>query len=86
MAAYFATEGAAAVPGQPDARFPPAPLPHPPLQLSVAAAGDALLAHDLLVHGVSANLGPHIRYAVFFACSMTATIPLRPSRLPKICA
>ncbi len=65
MAAYFATEGAAAALGQPDARFPPVPLPQPPLQLNVAA-GDALLAHYLLVHGVSANLGPHIRYAVFF--------------------
>lgn len=65
MAAYFGTEGAAAALGHPDARFPPVPLPQPPLQLNVAA-GDALLAHYLLVHGVSANLGPHIRYAVFF--------------------
>jgi ectoine hydroxylase-related dioxygenase (phytanoyl-CoA dioxygenase family) len=65
MAAYFATDGAAAALGQPDTRFPPVPLPQPPLQLNVAA-GDALLAHYLLVHSVSANLGPHIRYAVFF--------------------
>ena len=65
MAAYFGTEGAAAALGQPEARFPPVPLPQPPLQLSVAA-GDALLAHYLLVHSVAANLGPHVRYAVFF--------------------
>jgi hypothetical protein len=32
----------------------------------IARAGDALLAHYLLVHGVSPNLGPQIRYAVFF--------------------
>ncbi len=65
MAAYFAETDAASALARPDAPFPPVPLPEPPRQLTVAA-GDALLAHYLLVHGVSANLGPHIRYAVFF--------------------
>ena len=45
-------------------RFPPIALP-PPRQLTVRA-GDAVLAHYLLAHSVAPNLGPHIRYAVFF--------------------
>ena len=44
--------------------FPPIALP-PPRQLR-ARAGDALLAHYQLAHGAAANLGPHVRYAVFF--------------------
>ena len=64
LAAHFASNGAASL-AQPDALFPPVPLPEPPQQLTVTA-GDALLAHYLLAHSVSANLGPHIRYAVFF--------------------
>jgi hypothetical protein len=44
--------------------FPPIALP-PPRQLR-ARAGDALLAHYQLAHGVAANAGPHVRYAVFF--------------------
>ncbi len=65
LAAYFAAHDAARALARPDAPFPPVPLPEPPRQL-IVKAGDALLAHYLLVHGVSANLGPHIRYAVFF--------------------
>lgn len=65
LAAYFASNDGAAALAQPDAPFPPVPLAGPPRQLTVTA-GDALLAHYLLVHGVSANLSPHIRYAVFF--------------------
>lgn len=64
LAAHFASNGAASL-AQPDALFPPVPLPEPPRQLTITA-GDALLAHYLLAHSVSANLGPHIRYAVFF--------------------
>lgn len=64
LAAHIATNGVAAL-AQPETPFPPVPLPGPPLQLTVAA-GDALLAHYLLVHDVSTNLSPHIRYAVFF--------------------
>lgn len=46
------------------AGFPALPLGDPrPIQ---ASAGDALLAHYLLAHGVSANRGPAVRYAVFF--------------------
>jgi hypothetical protein len=44
--------------------FPPIELP-PPRQLR-ARAGDALLAHYQLAHGAAANIGPAIRYAVFF--------------------
>lgn len=29
-------------------------------------AGDAVLAHYLLAHGIAPNHGPHVRYAVFF--------------------
>ena len=45
-------------------RFPELPLgpPRPVL----ARAGDALLAHYQLAHGIAPNLGPHIRYAAFF--------------------
>lgn len=28
--------------------------------------GDVLIAHNLLVHSISSNVGPHVRYAVFF--------------------
>jgi hypothetical protein len=45
-------------------RFPPIALP-PPRQLHVRA-GDGLLAHYQLAHGVAANVGPHVRYAAFF--------------------
>jgi hypothetical protein len=44
--------------------FPPIALPAP-RQLRVRA-GDALLAHYQLAHGAAPNLGPHVRYAVFF--------------------
>jgi Phytanoyl-CoA dioxygenase (PhyH) len=45
-------------------RYPELPLPAP--RPIVARAGDALLAHYLLAHGMAPNLGPHIRYAAFF--------------------
>lgn len=64
LAAHFATAGAAAALAQPNALFPPVPLP--PARQLIVRAGDALLAHYLLVHGAAPNLGPHIRYAVFF--------------------
>jgi hypothetical protein len=37
----------------------------PPRQLR-ARAGDVLLAHHQLAHGAAPNIGPHVRYAVFF--------------------
>jgi hypothetical protein len=40
----------------------------PPRQLT-ARAGDALLCHHQLAHGAAPNLGPHVRYAVFFRLS-----------------
>jgi hypothetical protein len=45
-------------------RYPDLPLPAP--RPILARAGDAILAHYQLAHGIAANLGPHIRYAVFF--------------------
>jgi Phytanoyl-CoA dioxygenase (PhyH) len=45
-------------------RFPDLPLPAS--RPVLARAGDALLAHYQLAHGIAPNLGPHIRYAVFF--------------------
>ncbi|HSZ82426.1 MAG TPA: phytanoyl-CoA dioxygenase family protein [Polyangia bacterium] len=44
--------------------FPPIAMPAP-RQLRVRA-GDALLAHYQLAHGAAPNVGPHVRYAVFF--------------------
>jgi hypothetical protein len=60
MEAHLRTHGAQAIVD----RFPDLELP-PPRQI-LAKAGDALLAHYQLAHGISPNLGPHIRYAVFF--------------------
>jgi len=65
LAAHFASNDPLGTLAGPGATFPPVALPEPPRQL-IARAGDALLAHYLLVHGVSPNLGPQIRYAVFF--------------------
>jgi hypothetical protein len=44
--------------------FPRIAMP-PPRQLT-ARAGDAILAHHQLAHGAAPNVGPHVRYAVFF--------------------
>ena len=65
LADYLATNDAINTLARPEVPFPPVALPEPPRQL-IVKAGDALLAHYLLVHGVSANLSPNIRYAVFF--------------------
>jgi hypothetical protein len=45
-------------------RFPDLPL-GPPRPI-LARAGDALLAHYQLAHGIAPNRGPHVRYAAFF--------------------
>jgi hypothetical protein len=37
-----------------------------------AKAGDAILAHYQVAHGAAPNLGPHVRYAVFFRLSHAA--------------
>jgi hypothetical protein len=59
-------------------RYPPLPLPAP-VQIR-ARAGDALLAHYQLAHGISPNLGPHIRYATFYRLFHVdhATLGVRP--------
>jgi hypothetical protein len=60
LARHFAAHGADGL----LTGFPPIALPAP-RQLRVRA-GDALLAHYQLAHGAAPNLGPHVRYAVFF--------------------
>jgi hypothetical protein len=62
--------------------FPRIALP-PPRQLRVRA-GDALLAHYQLAHGVAPNLGPHVRYAVFFRLSHVAHDPRAEARLTDL--
>jgi len=60
---YFRAHG-------PEALFhgmPPVDLPEP-VQVT-ANAGDAVLAHYQLGHGIAGNASPHIRYAVFFRLS-----------------
>jgi len=47
--------------------FPKVAMPAP-RQLQVRA-GDLLLAHHQLAHGAAVNVGPHVRYAVFFRLS-----------------
>jgi ectoine hydroxylase-related dioxygenase (phytanoyl-CoA dioxygenase family) len=60
LAAHLRREGTQSVVD----RYPDLPLPPPrPIQ---ARAGDAILAHYQLAHGIAPNLGPHVRYAVFF--------------------
>jgi hypothetical protein len=44
--------------------MPALPLP-PPLQIT-GQAGDAVLCHYQLAHGIAGNGAPHIRYAVYF--------------------
>jgi hypothetical protein len=60
LADHLRREGPAAVVD----RYPDLPLPAP--RAIEARAGDAILAHYQLAHGIAPNLGPHIRYAVFF--------------------
>ncbi len=60
MAHHLRTHGVDAVVD----RFPTLPLP--PSRAICARAGDGILAHYLLAHGIAPNLGPHIRYAAFF--------------------
>jgi hypothetical protein len=60
MADHLRTRGVNAVVDRfPDLRLPP---PRP----ICARAGDGILAHYLLAHGIAPNFGPHIRYAAFF--------------------
>jgi ectoine hydroxylase-related dioxygenase (phytanoyl-CoA dioxygenase family) len=59
LEAYFRKHGTGAL----DAGWPKLDL-GPPRQI-VARAGDALLAHYQLAHGIAGNTSPHIRYATF---------------------
>ena len=43
----------------------PAVTMRDPVQIT-GRAGDAVLAHYLLAHGVAPNASPHVRYAIFF--------------------
>lgn len=44
--------------------MPPVDLPKP-IQV-LAQAGDIILAHYELAHGVATNVSPHVRYAIYF--------------------
>jgi hypothetical protein len=60
MEAHFRQHGTSAIVDG----FPALPLGKPrPL---LGSAGDVVLAHYALAHGVTPNVGPHVRYAVFF--------------------
>lgn len=63
LEAHFRTHGLAGL----QTGFPPIALP--PARQLTARRGDVILAHHQLAHGAAKNLGPHIRYAVFFRLS-----------------
>jgi ectoine hydroxylase-related dioxygenase (phytanoyl-CoA dioxygenase family) len=44
--------------------MPPVTLPEP--EQLTAQAGDVVLCHYQLAHGITPNLSPHIRYAIYF--------------------
>lgn len=59
-AEYFRREGSQALlNGMPQVALPA------PMQVK-AHAGDAVIAHYTLSHGIAGNVSPHIRYAIFF--------------------
>jgi hypothetical protein len=60
MEAHFRQHGTGAIVSGFPALTPPEPRP------LTGRAGDVILAHYALAHAAAANLGPHIRYAVFF--------------------
>ncbi len=62
--------------------FPKVPMP-PPRQL-VVQAGDVLLAHHALAHGAAPNVGPHVRYAVFFRLTHRTHDPRSTAALTDI--
>jgi hypothetical protein len=62
--------------------FPRVPL-SAPRQLT-ARAGDILLAHHQLAHGAAPNLGPHVRYAVFFRLAHRAHDPTSTASMKDI--
>lgn len=42
------------------------PVDVPPVRQITARAGDAVLCHYQLAHGVAQNVSPHVRYAIYF--------------------
>jgi hypothetical protein len=60
VAEYLREQGVGAIVD----RFPELPLP-PPRPI-LARPGDGILAHYQLAHGIAPNLGPHVRYALFW--------------------
>lgn len=60
LEAYFRAHGPESLLGG----FPPIALPEP--RPVLGRAGDVLLAHYALAHGIGPNTSPHVRYAVFF--------------------
>ncbi len=63
--AHFRRHGPAAMVD----RFPDLSLGAP--RMIRARAGDGLLAHYALAHGIAPNHGPHVRYAAFFRLTHT---------------
>ncbi len=55
--------------------MPPVDLPAP--EQFLCRAGDAVLAHYLLAHGIAGNASPHIRYAIFFRLNHVEHDPRR---------
>jgi hypothetical protein len=62
--------------------FPRIPMPVP--RQLIVQAGDVLLAHHALAHGAAVNVGPHVRYAVFFRLSHRSHDPRSTTTLTDI--
>ncbi len=75
LEAYFRAHGA----GELVRGFPPIEMPAA-RQLE-ARAGDVLLAHYQLAHNAAPNVGPHVRYAVFFRLAHRAHDPTSTATL-----
>jgi hypothetical protein len=67
-AKYFAQHGPECLLHTKPFKMPPIALPRGPTQITVNA-GDVILAHYLLAHGIACNVSPNIRYALYFRVS-----------------
>lgn len=69
--AYFREHGAESLlQGMP-------PVDLAPVQQLTARAGDAILCHYQIAHGVAQNVSPHVRYAIYFRLYHAAFDPAR---------
>jgi hypothetical protein len=78
LEAYFRAHGT----GELIRGFPPIEMA-PPRQLTTRA-GDVLLAHYQLAHNGAPNIGPHVRYAVFFRLAHRAHDPTSTTTLTDL--